>query len=97
MHELRVDCPVCGVKGQSVVSCRRCKADLSLLVALEKARLGRLDRAEQALREGRLDEAAHAARQAQHLRRDSTAARLLALCQLLRGDYPGACAAHGRG
>ena len=81
-------CPTCGARqGAWVDACRRCKSDLRLL----RAALGAYERswraALAALDGERYDEAAAHARRCHELRPESEARRLLAVCQLLRGDW----------
>lgn len=89
-----VDCPVCGGAGQETATCRRCRADLSLLRTIAAAHAGCLTRAEQALRAGRFEAAAQEAAGALRLRRDASCRRLAAVCRLLAGDYRGALDLH---
>jgi hypothetical protein len=90
VEELR--CPTCGARQEWTDTCRRCKSDLRLLRAALEAydehhRAGLL-----ALDDGRLDEALRHARRCDELRPGPESRRLLAVCQLLRGDWPGALA-----
>lgn len=78
-------CPVCRAE-TAQTPCRRCKADLSLLFALETQRAAALRGARQCLAAGRPAEALAQARQADHLRRDDESLRLLAVAALLGGD-----------
>jgi hypothetical protein len=80
-------CPTCGARQGWVNICRRCKSDLKLLrAALETHerhhRAGLL-----ALDAGRLDEALRHARRCHELRPGPESRRLIAVCQLLRGDW----------
>ena len=67
--------------------CPVCKADLSLLYALEERRVATLAEARRALAEGRLSEALDEAEQARRLRAGGDVGRLLAVIALLRGDF----------
>ena len=79
-------CPVC--KAENTASpCRRCKADLSLLLALEQQRQEALWRAKESLQARCWAEAQKQAVRADHLRRDDESRRLLAAAALLNGDY----------
>jgi len=84
-------CPVCKADNGQGPTCRRCKADLSLLFALEEQRASAISRARQALREGLLDEALDEAERARGLRGGPDVHRLLAVIHLLRRDFEGAC------
>jgi hypothetical protein len=80
-------CPVCKADNAAGPACRRCKADLSLLFALEQRREGLLTeaRAAVAAQAGRL--ALLAALEADSLRRDEESLRLVALAALLCRDF----------
>ncbi len=79
-------CPVCKAENNSTPQCRRCKADLSLLVALEQRRERLLAEASVALARGDAEEALRAAEHGDWLRSDEESRRLLALARLLRGE-----------
>jgi hypothetical protein len=83
-------CPVCKANNVQGPSCRRCKADLGLLFALESRRARELADGRRALAEGRFSEAAEHAVRAEDLRGDDDARRLRALAHLLDRDYPAA-------
>ncbi len=89
-------CPVCRAADNRTAQCRRCKADLSLLVGLERDRAAHLAAAQ--LHAGRGDGAACVARaQAAHgLRADADSWRWLATGMLLNRDFAGAWQAYGR-
>lgn len=80
-------CPVCKAENVAGPACRRCKADLTLVFALEEQRTAALADARIALREGRLREAHAAALRADGLRRDGESCRLAALTALLCRDF----------
>ncbi len=80
-------CPVCRVENAQGPACRRCKADLSLLFALEQQRDGLLTEARSALATGSWAEALGPAAQADALRRDEESLRLLALAALVARDF----------
>jgi hypothetical protein len=88
-------CPVCKAD-TSTPTCRRCKADLSMLFALEDDRAALLGRARHLLASGSAVEAARAARRANGLREDEESLRLLALSSLLLGDHHEAWRAYRR-
>jgi hypothetical protein len=83
-------CPVCRARVESGPSCRRCKADLSLLFVLEARRDAVLAAARRFLASGQADEALALAQGAEHLRRGEDARRLIAIAHLLRGDFAAA-------
>ncbi|MBI1917735.1 MAG: hypothetical protein HYS12_23815 [Planctomycetes bacterium] len=70
--------------------CRRCKADLSLLFALEEQRRVVLDAAQHAASRGEWRDFLSATEQADALRSDDESRRLLATARLLQGDFAGA-------
>jgi hypothetical protein len=80
-------CPVCRAENSQGPTCRRCKADLSLLFALEERRERLLAEARAALRAGRGVEALAAAGEADSLRRDEESLRLVAVAALLSRDF----------
>ena len=84
---MAIRCPVCKADNASGPACRRCKADLSLLFALEDQREDATRAARAALAGGRYAEAHGAALRADHLRRDESSRRLVALTAVLCGDH----------
>jgi hypothetical protein len=80
-------CPTCGAQQGWTDTCRRCKSDLRLLrealTSYEQHRRSTL----RALDAGRLESALRHARRCQELRPSPASHRLLAVCQLLRGDW----------
>jgi hypothetical protein len=80
-------CPVCKAENAQGPSCRRCKADLSLLFALEVRRGRALEEARQALAAGQWGAAHSRAAQADHLRSDAESKRLRAVAALLDRDF----------
>jgi hypothetical protein len=83
-------CPVCRAEVDHRPQCRRCRADLSLLVALEEQRQGALREANQALAAGDGPQLLAAASRAHLLRQDEESARLVALAYLLCRDFASA-------
>src|SRR5579884_3906845 len=73
-----ITCPVCRARVETGPQCRRCKADLSLLFALEGRRDVALAAARRALAAGRAEEALTSAREAEQLRHGADARRLMA-------------------
>jgi tetratricopeptide (TPR) repeat protein len=84
-EELR--CPTCGARQVWSDTCRRCKSDLRLLRSALEAYEAHRRRGLLALDAGRLDEALHHAQRCHELRPGPDSHRLLAVCQLLRGEY----------
>jgi Flp pilus assembly protein CpaB len=80
-------CPVCRADNDLVASCRRCKADLELLLAVETQRQQALTAANRALQAGELSVALRAAAQAHHRRAAADTARLLAVAHLRSGNF----------
>ena len=89
---MTIACPCCRASNETA-TCRRCKADLSLLVAVERRREYMLDEARCALSEGRSADAA--LDEAAGLRDGDDVAQLRALAALLKGDYAGALQPRG--
>jgi len=91
-HE-RMRCPTCRAVQEPSPECRRCKCNLSLLIAtLDHQRA--LHRAVlRELRERRYAAALELARRRWTLSPDATAARLLSVCHLVRGHFQAALAA----
>jgi hypothetical protein len=90
-------CPVCKAENGEDATCRRCKADLSLLVTLEQARRHALACAAQATAAGDGEHALRHAEAAHRLRQDRDSWRSLAVAFLLRRDFRRALAARERG
>jgi hypothetical protein len=80
-------CPVCKADNPQGPQCRRCKADLSLLFALEEQRLQALTAARQSLAEGQWGQAVQHAEDADWMRSDEESQRLLATTYLLNRDF----------
>jgi predicted amidophosphoribosyltransferase len=83
----QVCCPTCGAVQPWSDACRRCRCELGFLhAAVEAARASR-QRALRALRSGRAAEALRHARRLYALSPDPPAARLLAVCHFLLGNW----------
>jgi methylphosphotriester-DNA--protein-cysteine methyltransferase len=80
-------CPVCKAENTQGPACRRCKADLSMLFALDEKRAQALATARAALAERRWEEARTAAKMADHLRHDDESKELVAVTALVCGDF----------
>lgn len=82
-------CPVCRADNNDAeTSCRRCRADLSLLAGIEAERKALLAQAQTELTAGRPDAALDLVQNAHDLRRAGDSARLFALTHLLAGNFP---------
>jgi hypothetical protein len=88
--ELR--CPTCGAVQAWADECRRCRCDLKLLRQAAAEALAARRRCLVDLRVGRTAEALPHAHRLYALAPDQSAARLLAVCYLLRGNWTAAAA-----
>jgi hypothetical protein len=89
-------CPVCRAENAQGPTCRRCKADLSLLLQLEEQRGRTLAEARRLLAVGGTDQADALAEEADWLRSDAESQRLRAMTRLMRRDFAGAWASYQR-
>lgn len=80
-------CPVCRADNEEKPTCRRCRADLSLLWAIEEQRDRCLQAARACLRLGRPMESLTHLRRAEALRSGEDAHQLAAVAHLLAGDF----------
>ncbi len=80
-------CPVCRAENAQGPSCRRCRADLSLLFTLEAQREQALATARHWLHEGQIARALRWAEGADALHADAASRELLAVLYLLRKDF----------
>ena len=80
-------CPVCKADNLQGPQCRRCKADLSLLFALEEQRRRMLAEARRCFQRGEWRAAAHHAETADWLRNDDESQQLTAVAHLLEGRF----------
>jgi hypothetical protein len=87
-------CPVCRADNATGPSCRRCRADLSLLFEVEERRQRALAAAARYAARIEGARAAHFAAEAHLLRRDEDSRRLLAIGRLLQRDFAGAWEAY---
>lgn len=83
-------CPVCKADNRQGSQCRRCKADLSWLFALEEQRQRTLAEARNCLHRAEWQAAVRHAETANWLRGDEDSRQLLAVAHLLGRDYAGA-------
>ena len=88
-------CPVCKADNTQGPSCRRCKADLSLLFALEEQRRQALAEAHRAAAAGNRHSFLVWAERADTLRRDDESRRLLAVAHFLHRNFAEALQAAG--
>jgi hypothetical protein len=84
-------CPVCRLENVEA-TCRRCKADLSLLLTLEEARKHAFNKAASAAASGDGPAALRFAKDAHRLRDDADSWRSLAVAHMLLRDFPQALA-----
>lgn len=89
-------CPLCRASNDTGPACRRCRADLSMLFALEAQRDAELAAAARELAQGHAGAAFLHARRADDLRRDADSAMMLAMSALLRRDFAAALHQHRR-
>jgi hypothetical protein len=87
-------CPVCRAETPWSAPCRRCRADLSLLEALEESRDQALAQAARAVAAGQPVTARTWAEWAHHLRPDADSACALAVVYLLERNFAAAWQMH---
>ena len=87
-------CPVCKATVDNGPACRRCKADLSMLFAIETERGYRLAVARRAAREENWAKAQSELQETAALRIDADVCQLEAAIQLLQGDFAAAWTAY---
>jgi hypothetical protein len=80
-------CPTCGARQGLTETCRRCKCDLSLVVAVQRRRHTLRRQCLQRLRQRHGRAAVQAAEELHALAPDADSARLLAVAHLACGDY----------
>lgn len=81
-----IPCPCCKASNDAGPNCRRCKADLALLFAIEDNRTALIERA----RSSNFVEALDALDRAEQLRQGDDIVRLRATMKLLHRDFAGA-------
>jgi hypothetical protein len=89
-------CPVCRADNATGPTCRRCRADLSLLFDVEERRRRALAVAARYASRGGGAHATRFAAEAHLLRRDEDSRRLLAIGRLMQRDFAGAWEAYQR-
>ncbi len=82
-----IRCPVCKADNTAGPACRRCKADLGMLIAIEERRAHLLYNGKQAFERGEIVEADRAVRAAGNMRHGDDAQRCLAMLSLLSGRF----------
>ena len=87
-------CPCCRASNDTGPACRRCKADLSLLFALEGHRDSLLADAKHLAAQGRFADALASVDEADALRHGDDTRRLRAAVLLLNRDFPAAFACY---
>ncbi len=83
-------CPTCGARQPWSDACRRCKSDLRLLREAAEAHAALKRECLLSIRRNRLHTARELARQCHRLHDDQESRRLLAVCELLAGDWTSA-------
>jgi hypothetical protein len=89
-----VPCPCCKAANDAGPACRRCKADLSLLFAVEADRAAAVEQTRRLAAESRFPEALVQLDRASQLRRGDDLSRLKAAVLLLARDFPAASRAY---
>jgi hypothetical protein len=92
-----IRCPACKADNAQGPACRRCKADLTLLFALEARRAALLEQARADAGAGRWAQAYVAASEADALRQGEDSARLVAVMALMCRDFHQAWRSYLRG
>jgi hypothetical protein len=87
-------CPTCSAPLKGRQTCRRCKTDVSVLIAVETAARQHDKLARQAFALRHFNRMHHHARRSHCLRQTQASARLLALAAMLTKQYPAALAMH---
>ena len=89
-----MQCPVCRADNEQKPTCRRCRADLSLLWNVEEQRQDCLRAARVCLRMGQNDQALEHIERAKEMRCGADADQLAALTHLLAGRFAEALRFH---
>ena len=89
-----VPCPCCKASNDAGPSCRRCKADLASLFAVDAQRTVILTEARRLAVESRFAESLAALDRAAQLRRDADVSRARAVVLLLAREFPAALSAY---
>ncbi|HEY3787528.1 MAG TPA: hypothetical protein VGL71_01680 [Urbifossiella sp.] len=94
MKRMAIPCPCCKASNETGPLCRRCKADLSLLFAIDAERAESLASARGSLADLQLEDAFAALERAEPLRRGPDITRLKAAVFLLNRDFASALSAY---
>jgi hypothetical protein len=89
-----VPCPCCKASNDAGPNCRRCKADLSLLFAVEADRAAAVETARRLAAQSRFPESLATLDRAAQLRRGADVSRVRAAVLLLARDFPAALRAY---
>ena len=89
-----ITCPCCRASSDAGPACRRCKADLSLLFAVEARRGFLVAEAGRLAADGKFADALRFVDEAERLRGVADVRRLRAAALLLAGDFAAALAAY---
>ncbi|MEZ6063782.1 MAG: hypothetical protein R3C19_25825 [Planctomycetaceae bacterium] len=85
-------CPTCGAEQAASPECRRCRCDLTLVLAIRRQAQRLHEDALRNLRDGLFDAAVHCAERRQAVSPDRTSRRLLAVSYLASGNFAAAMA-----
>ncbi len=91
---MTIACPCCRAANETGPTCRRCRADLSLLFAVADRRGFLLSEARRLVAEGKFADAVRSLDEAAALRAGGDVRRLRAAALLLAGEYAAALAAY---
>lgn len=91
---MSVPCPCCRASNDAGPNCRRCKADLSLLFAVEDRRGFLVAEAKRLSADGKFPDAVRSLDEADSLRAGTDVRRLRAAARLLAGEFAAAWAAY---
>ncbi len=83
-------CPTCGADQTASAECRRCKCDLTLVLAVRQQAQVLHEQVLRHLRDGRAGDAVDAAERRHTLSPDRTSRRLLAVSYVTAGNYEAA-------
>src|SRR5262245_28191045 len=87
---MTICCPLCRAANETGPACRRCRADLSMMFAVEAQREAHFAAARAALAQGEPIRASNEAQRAEELRHGPDLARFQAVLALLRRDFSAA-------
>src|SRR5262245_18165975 len=93
---MSLTCPVCRAENTTGPACRRCRADLSLLMSVEARRDHHVAMARSAIHDGRFDDALEELSRAEELHSGAGIRKIRACVYLRAGDFPAALAEHAR-